>query len=41
MMGARKHGRTAAIVHTVQLLDWSYEREARQAAGQSEAEKGE
>lgn len=41
MMGARKHGRTAAIVHTVQLLDWSYEREALQAAGQSEAEKGE
>ncbi|NGQ96688.1 (Fe-S)-binding protein [Brevibacillus sp. SYP-B805] len=28
MMGVHRHGRTQRVVHTVQLLDWAYQREA-------------
>lgn len=40
MKGVKKHGRREKIVHTVQLLDWSYEREVRQAMDQPTAKGG-
>lgn len=30
-MGVERHGRSEKVVHTMQLLDWAYEKEAREA----------
>lgn len=31
MVGVRKHGRKEKVVHTIQLLDWSYQKEEQQS----------
>lgn len=35
-LGVRKYGRNQKVVHTVQLLDWAYQKEGREAEGSGE-----